>query len=136
MLVIMWVPMEWQHYLLGAQSTFKIWTDHKNIEYFQAAHHLNCWQAHWALELAEHDFTHSHKLGCTNQCPDALSHYPDYYTGDQDNSDTVLLKLQWFHTLIILLTVQTEGDPLLERIRGTKKIEKQIWTYLNAVTLD
>jgi hypothetical protein len=28
---------EWQHYLEGAQHSIKIWTDHKNLEYFRVS---------------------------------------------------------------------------------------------------
>ena len=31
----------WRHLLEGAQSKFKIWTDHKNLEYFMKAQKLN-----------------------------------------------------------------------------------------------
>jgi hypothetical protein len=32
---------EWRHYLEGAHHPVAIWTDHKNLEYFQAAQKLN-----------------------------------------------------------------------------------------------
>jgi hypothetical protein len=28
---------EWRHYLEGARHPVEIWTDHKNLEYFQVA---------------------------------------------------------------------------------------------------
>lgn len=132
MLAIMRALEEWRQYLMGARHTVEIWTDHKNIEYFRSARHLNRRQARWALELAEYDFTLSHKPGRTNHCPDALSRRPDYDTGDNDNNDTILLRPQWFRTLATAITIQTEGDIILERIRSTKKIEKRVRTYLHA----
>lgn len=134
MLAIMRALAEWRHYLLRVAQTFEIWTDHKNIQYFWSARHLNRRQARWALELAEYDFTLSHKPCRTNHCPDALSRHPDYNTGDQDNADTILLRPQWFRTLATSITVQTEGDVLLERIRKTKKIEKQVRAHLRTKT--
>jgi len=35
----------WKHLLEGVQSKFKIWTDHKNLEYFMKAQKLNQMQA-------------------------------------------------------------------------------------------
>ena len=41
----------WRHFLEGATVKFKIWTDHKNLEYFMKAQKLNRRQARWALYL-------------------------------------------------------------------------------------
>ena len=35
----------WRHFLEGAVVKFKIWTDHKNLEYFMKAQKLNWRQA-------------------------------------------------------------------------------------------
>ena len=42
----------WRHLLKGVQFKFKIWTDHKNLEYFMKAQKLNRRQAQWALYLS------------------------------------------------------------------------------------
>jgi len=42
----------WRHLLEGMQYKFKIWTDHKNLEYFMKAQKLNWRQARWALYLS------------------------------------------------------------------------------------
>jgi hypothetical protein len=54
---------EWRHYLEGARHPVKIWTDHKNLEYFRVAQKLNCRQARWSLYLSRFDFTLHHKPG-------------------------------------------------------------------------
>ena len=36
---------KWRQYLLDALETFKIWTDHENLKYFQEPHKLNRRQA-------------------------------------------------------------------------------------------
>ena len=41
----------WWHFLEGARMKFKIWTDHKNLEYFMSSQNLNHRQARWALYL-------------------------------------------------------------------------------------
>ena len=42
----------WRHLLERVQFKFKIWTDHKNLEYFMKAQKLNRRQACWALYLS------------------------------------------------------------------------------------
>ena len=41
MLVIIQCLEAWRHFLEGAKDRFKIWTDHKNLEYFMKAQKLN-----------------------------------------------------------------------------------------------
>ena len=41
MLAIIWCLEAWRHFLKGAKDQFKIWTDHKNLEYFMKAQKLN-----------------------------------------------------------------------------------------------
>ena len=35
----------WHHYLEGCKHKFKIWTDHRNLQYFMESKKLNCHQA-------------------------------------------------------------------------------------------
>ena len=41
MLAIMQVLEEWRHFLEGTEHKFKIWMDHKNLEYFRTSKKLN-----------------------------------------------------------------------------------------------
>ena len=50
----------WRHLLESAKYKFKIWTDHKNLEYFMKTQKLNQRQAQWALYLLRFDFTLKH----------------------------------------------------------------------------
>jgi len=45
LLAIVETLTKWRQYLLDALETFKIWTDHKNLKYFQEPHKLNGRQA-------------------------------------------------------------------------------------------
>ena len=40
-LAIIWCLEAWRHFLKEAKGQFKIWTDHKNLEYFMKAQKLN-----------------------------------------------------------------------------------------------
>ena len=52
MLAIIQALEEWQHFLEGAHKKVDVWTDHRNLQYFQTAQHLNHWQAYWSLFLS------------------------------------------------------------------------------------
>lgn len=108
LLAIMRSLSEWQHYLMGGQKTFEIWTDHKNLEYFHTARTLNRRQVRWALELAKYDFVLTHKPGKTHGNPDALSRPPDHDKGEEDNTDRVLLRREHFRSMMV--DVETEGN--------------------------
>ncbi|KAK3519255.1 hypothetical protein QTP70_023101 [Hemibagrus guttatus] len=64
---------EWRHWLEGAKHPFLVLTDHKNLEYLQAAKRLNSRQARWALFFTWFDFTISYQPGSKNTKADALS---------------------------------------------------------------
>jgi len=67
----------WKHFLKETVVKFKIWTDHKNLEYFMKAQKLNPRQARWALYLSRFDFTLKHVLGSKMEKTDSLSKRPD-----------------------------------------------------------
>ncbi|KAJ8282532.1 hypothetical protein COCON_G00050510, partial [Conger conger] len=64
---------EWRHWLEGSEHPFLVWTDHKNLEYIQAAKRLNPRQARWALFFGRFRFTITYRPGSCNVKPDALS---------------------------------------------------------------
>jgi hypothetical protein len=91
MLVIIRSMEEWRHFLEGAEHRFKVWTDHKNLQYFMTAKKLNRRQARCSLFLARFDFVLHHWPGKSTGKSDALSRRADHSTGPDDNSDVVLL---------------------------------------------
>ncbi|KAK3511092.1 hypothetical protein QTP70_030283 [Hemibagrus guttatus] len=64
---------EWRHWLEGAKHPFTVLTDHKNLEYLQAAKRLNPRQARWALFFTRFKSTTSYRPGAKNVKADALS---------------------------------------------------------------
>jgi hypothetical protein len=56
MLAIISSFKEWRRYLEGAQYIITVFSDHKNLEYFDTTKVLNRRQAHWLQELAGYDF--------------------------------------------------------------------------------
>jgi len=96
MLAIIRALQEWRHFVEGAEHQFKIWTDHKNLEYFMSAKQLNRRQARWSLYLAWFDFLLHHKPGKSMGKPDALSWRADHGTSEGDNSNITLLTPKFF----------------------------------------
>jgi hypothetical protein len=74
----------------------KIWTDHKNLEYFCTTQKLNHHQAQWSLYLSHFDFLLNHKPGCSMGKPDALSWCTEHGSGHDDNRDMTLLSPELF----------------------------------------
>jgi len=77
MLAIIRCLEEWRHLLEGVQNKFKIWSDHKNLEYFMSSQKLNHRQARWALYLSRFDFTLKHVPGSSMGKANSLSRDPD-----------------------------------------------------------
>lgn len=116
LLAVMTALSEWRQYLLGAKETFEIFTDHKNLEYFQKPQKLNRRQARWVTEMQEYDFTLHHKPGKTMTKADALSRRAGHDKGQSDNENVTVLKEEWFRTL----SIESDQD-LLNRIRKVHK---------------
>jgi len=86
----------WRYFLEGTVVKFKIWTDHKNLEYFMKAQKLNRRQAKWALYLSRFDFTLKHVPRSKMGKADSLSRRPDWEIGvEKDNKDETLIKPEW-----------------------------------------
>ena len=96
MLAIIRTMEEWRHFLEGAEHSFEVWMDHKNLEYFRSAKKLNCRQAWWSLFLAWFDFVLHHRPGKSMGKPDALSRRADHRDGSNNNSDLTLLTPGFF----------------------------------------
>jgi len=71
---------------------FKIWTDHKNLEYFMSSQNLNYRQAQWALYQSRFDFVLKHIPGSRMEKVDGLSKRSDWEKeGEGDNKEKTLL---------------------------------------------
>ena len=111
----------------GAKLEFKIWTDHKNLQYFMMSQKLNQRQARWALYLSQFNFILKHVPGKSMGKADGLSRRPDWQEGvKRDNKDQKLIKPEWVRGAEILVE---EGD-LKERIKraqeGDEKVVKMV----------
>jgi len=113
----------WRHYLEEAKLKFKIWTDHKNLQYFMMSQKLNCRQARWALYLSQFNFTLKHVPGKSMGKADGLSRRPDWQKGmEKDNKDQTLIKPEWIRGMETLM----QEEDLKERIRKAQEGDEKI----------
>ena len=86
----------WQWLLASAKHKVKIYSDHKNLQYWKSPQHINRRIAREVLELSEYDYEIHHVKGKENARANALSRQPDYYQGEEDNKVVVVLLDQVF----------------------------------------
>jgi len=126
MLVIIRGLEAWRHLLEGAQFRFKIWTDHKNLEYFMKVQKLNRRQACWALYLSRFNFTLKHVPGTRMGKADGLSRRPDWKVGvDRDNENQVVIKENWVCSLQEVILEEPEVD-MLEKIKKARSRDEDV----------
>jgi hypothetical protein len=107
---------EWRHYIQGLGHTTIVYSDHKNLMYFQTAQKLNDQQARWSLYLSGFDLKLIHLPGTKMVQSDALSRRPDYGTDKRmEEEDKVVLPDNLFINLL-----DTE---LQERILNGKELD-------------
>jgi hypothetical protein len=66
---------EWRHYIQGSGHTTIVYSDHKNLTYFQTAQKLNDQQARWLLYLSGFDLKLIHLPGTKMVQSDTLSRW-------------------------------------------------------------
>jgi len=116
----------WKHLLEDAKYKFKVWTDHKNLEYFIKAQKLNQRQAHWVLYLSRFNFTLKYVLGTRMRKTDGLSRQPDWKVGvEKDNNNQVFIKDCWLHSLHEVVIDGPEVD-IVEKIKKARSKDKKV----------
>jgi RNase H-like domain found in reverse transcriptase/Reverse transcriptase (RNA-dependent DNA polymerase) len=101
LLSIIWALKEWRHYIQGSGHTTIVYSNHKNLTYFQMAQKLNNRQARWSLYLSGFDLKLIHLPGMKMVQSDALSRWPDYGTDEQiEEEDKVVLSDNLFINLL------------------------------------
>ena len=107
----------------GAKLEFKIWTDHKNLQYFMTSQKLNRRQVRWALYLSQFNFTLKHVPEKSMGKADGLSRRPDWQEGvKKDNEDRMLIWPEWVRGVE---TVIEERD-LRKRIKKAQEGDKRV----------
>ena len=78
LLVVVAAFKQWRVYMEGAAHPVRVFSDHKNLEYFSQARTTSRRHARWAAALAAFDYTIIYRKGSSNGLPDALSRRYDY----------------------------------------------------------
>lgn len=89
---------EWRHWLEGAEHSYIVWTDQKNLENIRSAKRLNPRQARWMLFFERFNFTLIYRPGSRNIKPDARQFSPDECTEEPETimpSNRVVASLTW-----------------------------------------
>jgi hypothetical protein len=63
----------WRHYILSLTQKVKVYTDHKNLEYFTTRHDISKRQLRWSETLGNFSYTLVFRKGQENSRADALS---------------------------------------------------------------
>ena len=86
MLAIIRALEVWCHFLEGAEHTFEIWTDHKNLEYFSTTKMLTRRQARWSEFLSQFNMVIRFRPGKLGVKPDSLTRRWDVYLKEGDST--------------------------------------------------
>jgi hypothetical protein len=112
--------------LEGAKHTVKIWTDHRNLEYFKTGQKLSRRQARWSQFLQRFDYILIHKPGALNKA-DGLSRRLDHKEGvEHDNENQIVLTLDKFLRQPTVGRGLTLEDPIISqriRVRTAEAVE-------------
>ena len=94
MLAIVECLKQWRVHLLGAAMQTRVFTNHKNLEYFTMMKVLNKRQAWWAEELAKYNFAIIYCTGALNTKADLLLCRVDYFPKGEEAATAELLLLR------------------------------------------
>ena len=84
MLAIVECLKQWRVYLLRVAMQTRVFTDHKNLEYFTTMKVLNKRQAWWAEELAEYNFIIIYHTGALNMKANLFLRRANYFPKEEE----------------------------------------------------
>jgi hypothetical protein len=90
-----------------------IWTDYKNLTCWSESQKVGPYTATWQVELQQYNFELYHKLGELNKA-DALSHQPNYNTGNPANEHLIVLPHDHFIGMPSKIYKTMQPHPCLE----------------------
>src|SRR5439155_20517194 len=113
MLAIVECLKQWRVYLSGAAVQTRVFTDHKNLEYFTTMKVLNKKQAWWAEELAEYNFIIIYYTGALNIKADLFSYRANYFPKGKETTMAEPLLLhpgQWVAAMFGLVVFNLDEN--------------------------
>ena len=116
----------WKYLLENTKFKFKVWTNHKNLEYFTKVHKLNHRQAQQALYLSRFNLTLKYILGTKMEKADNLSRRPDWRMEIENNNENQeLIKKEQIRELVEVVVAEPEVD-IIEKIKIANKKNKVV----------
>ena len=116
----------WRYLLENTKFKFKVWTNHKNLEYFTKVHKLNHRQAQQALYLSRFNLTLKYILGTKMEKADNLSRRPDWRMEIENNNENQeLIKKEQIRELVEVVVAEPEVD-IIEKIKIANKKNKVV----------
>ena len=116
--------LENQKYLLkSTKFKFKVWTNHKNLEYFMKVQKLNRIQAYQVLYLSRFNFILKYILETKIEKVDRLSKRPDWKVEvKKNNENQILIKKQWICNLVEVVIKELK----IEKIKITREKDEKV----------
>ena len=116
--------LENQKYLLeSTKFKFKVWTNHKNLEYFMKVQKLNRRQAYYVLYLSRFNFILKYALETKIEKVDGLGKRPDQKVEvKKNNENQTLIKKQWICNLVEVVIKELK----IEKIKIAREKDKEV----------
>jgi hypothetical protein len=94
----------WKHLLAGTLLPVQVFVDHVNLTYYRHPQKIPCHVTWYINNLSNYHFELKHIAGPANRV-DALSCWPDYNDGSNDNENVVALPDHLFLHQISTITL-------------------------------
>jgi hypothetical protein len=116
----------WRIFLEGTKEPITVFTDHRNLEYWQELRTFNRRHARWHLLLANYNFRIHYRPGKQSGKPDALSRRPDHL--DIAPDPQIMLPKEVFAS--IATKSETELQSRIEKLLDQDELLEEILTFL------
>jgi hypothetical protein len=116
----------WRIFLEGTEIPITVFTNHRNLEYWQGSRPFNRRHARWHLLLANHNFRIHYRPGKQSGKPDALSRRPDHL--DIAPEPQVMLPKEVFASIATESEIELQG--WIEKQLDQDESLEEILTFL------
>jgi hypothetical protein len=116
----------WRIFLEGTKEPITVFTDHKNLEYWQESCTFNRRHARWHLLLANYNFRIHYRPGKQSGKPDALSRRPDHL--DIAPEPQIMLPKEVFVSIATEPEIKLQNR--IERLLDQDESLEEILTFL------
>jgi hypothetical protein len=116
----------WRIFLEGTKDPITVFTDHRNLEYWQESRTFNRRHARWHLLLANYNFRINYQPGKQSGKPDALSRRADHL--DTPPEPQIMLPKEVF--IAVAMEPEMELQNRIEKLIDHDESHEEILTFL------